>query len=352
MRVSDTPPHINGFNHIGGSQKRRRHRVGFLAFDGVRAIDLTGPLEAFATSRKLGEGQDFDPGYDCMIVGLKKKSFVCQSGVAFGADETTKNVGPLDTVIVPGGRGLKRSKTSLALSAWLIAHADRAKRIAAICDGIYPLAQTGLLDGRTVTTHWRCASEVARRFRALKVKSNASFLKDGSFYTCGSGTAAIELAISLVREDHGSEFALALARELVVRLRSPGEKEAQLDVSACQLSLADKIAELPAWIAAHLDNDFSQRILVERAGVSRRHLRRLFKAAYNRTPAELVEQLRLREAGRRLHTTRNKIDSIASAVGYASPDVFRRAFERWVGLSPREYRKAFSSGASTRITAE
>jgi transcriptional regulator GlxA family with amidase domain len=114
------------------------------------------------------------------------------------------------------------------------------------------------------------------------------------------------------------------------------------DVSSYPPSTHEKIAELPAWIIAHLDDDLSQTALAERAGVCRRHLQRLFKAAFDRTPTDFVEQLRLREAGHRLRATRISINRIASSVGYPKTDVFRRAFQRWVGLSPSEYRERFA----------
>jgi transcriptional regulator GlxA family with amidase domain len=350
ISLSDNRLAPNGFEHTNTPKKNTCRRIGFLGFDGVRAADITGPLEAFTTSRSVSQASESGQRYEVIIIGLTQKGFVSESGIAFRASETTQTVGLLDSVIVPGGSGLREAV--MPVSAWLARRAPRLRRIAAICDGVYPLAQSGLLDGRTVTTHWRFAQDLARRFPALKVKTNASFLKDGPFYTCGSGTGAIELAISLIREDCGSEFALALAREMVVRLRRPGEREAQLDVSSWRAATGERIAELPGWIAGHLECDLSERALAQRAGVSARHLRRLFKAAYNKSPAELVEQLRLREAGRRLHSSHNNIAGIAFAVGYASPDVFRRAFQRWTGVSPRKYRTAFCSGVLTGSTTE
>ena len=295
---------------------------------------------------KFAAAPNGDPGYELMVIGMKQKSFVSDGGVTFRAQATLAAVHDLDTIIIPGGAGLKKSDTLLRLSRWLRERAVRARRIAGICGGIYPLAHSGVLDGRRVTTHWRFAQDVARRFPTLTVKTSASFLRDGPFYTCGSGTAGIEMALSLIREDHGCEFALGLARELVVRLRRPGEGELQVDLSSYKPETSDKLAELPAWIVGHLDDDLSVKALAERTGLCPRHFRRLFKSAFNRNPSDYVEQLRLQEASRRLHGSRSPIDSIALSVGYASADVFRRAFERWLGVSPRDYRKAFGSRAA------
>ena len=318
-----------------------RRRIGFIGFDGVRTLDLAGPLDAFTASRSLSSNPaGLQPApYQIIIVGLKQKSFVSESGITFRAQETTDTVSDLDTIIIPGGSGLQRNDTLMQLAAWLTANGSKARRVAAVCAGIYPLAQSGLLDGRTVTTHWRLANDLAKRFPAIHVKTHSTFVKDDAFYTCGGGAAGIEMALSLIQEDQGPDVAMALAREMVVRLRPPGEEEGQPDLSVYQSSPSDKIAELPSWIVAHLDHDLSVQVLAQRACVCPRHLRRLFRLAFKKSPAEFVEQLRLREAGRRLQTSRHSIDSIASAVGYASADVFRRAFERRVGLTPREYRK-------------
>jgi transcriptional regulator GlxA family with amidase domain len=139
-----------------------------------------------------------------------------------------------------------------------------------------------------------------------------------------------------------------------VRLRCPGDEQAQVDVPGYDTNGSEKIAELPAWIVGHLDEDLSVKALADRAGLCPRHFRRLFKSAFNRNPSDYVEQLRLQEASRRLHTSRASIHAIATSVGYASPEVFRRAFERWLGISPRAYRRAFSSGsnAGSMIAAE
>src|SRR5437762_8279571 len=166
------PHKTNGFvgrNSNGIRTHRRRHRIGFLGFDGVSGLDLTGPLEAFTASLALDAGNLDNNKYELIVVGLKQKSFASEGGVAFRADTTTDAVTGLDTIIVPGGNGITRSKTLGELTAWLAGQAGALRRVAAICGGIYPLAHSGLLDGRTVTTHWRFAQDVARRFPSLRV---------------------------------------------------------------------------------------------------------------------------------------------------------------------------------------
>jgi transcriptional regulator GlxA family with amidase domain len=328
-------------------------RIGFLGFDGVATLDLTGPLEAFATAAK-DSGYDAPARYELSLIGTASKSFTSESGVAFRAHSTLKTAPPLHTIFVPGGSGARDDDTVRRIVEWLANNAKDPVRVVAVCSGIYPVASSGLLDGRRVTTHWRFTREVGRQFPSLRVNPTASFMRDGRFYTCGGGTAPIETALALIEEDYGAQLALTVARELVMRLRPPGDDESHVDLSSDQSGPTERLAELPAWIGSHLREDLSIEALADRAGVCPRHFSRLFKKVFNSTPAEFVEQLRLSEARRRLLVPRNTVENVASSVGFKSTDAFRRAFERRLGITPSAFRSRFqfkaASAADARLT--
>jgi transcriptional regulator GlxA family with amidase domain len=313
--------------------------VGILGFDGVAISAFAGPLETFAaaqTDNGAGSGQRC---YDTMLIGMTSKTLVSESGVPIRAQRTFQNAPALDTIIIPGGIGLREPETINRISEWLLSRADRTRRMAAISAGIYPLAQTGLLAGRHVAADWRCVSELAQRFPKLHVKDSTSFLKDGTFYTCGGGSAGVEMSLTLINEDYGAEVALALARELVVCLRPSRGDEDYFDPLVYQSGPIEKLADLPEWILANIDDDLSEEVLAKRVCVSPRHFRRVFKSTFKSTPADFVERLRLSEARRRLRISHTSVKSIAAAVGYTNVDAFRRAFERRLGVSPSSYRR-------------
>src|SRR4029077_4923268 len=126
----------------------RARRIGFVGFDGVSGLDLTGALEAFTLSLELSRGGNEIEPYEVVVVGLKRKSFMSESGVVFRTQTTIQSVAELDTIIIPGGHGIMKPRTVRELSSWLVPRAVETRRIAAICGGIYPLAHAGLLDGR------------------------------------------------------------------------------------------------------------------------------------------------------------------------------------------------------------
>ena len=313
--------------------------IGLFGFDGLASLDLTGPLETLTAARITGAEGGAAPCYNVRIIGLTGKTFVSESRVAFRTQHLLEKVPHLDTVIVPGGVAARAGEALRKIADWLAVNAVHVRRIVSISTGIYPLAQSGLLDGRKATTHWRFAQDVARRFPKVRLDPAASFTKDGSFYTCGGGTAAIELTLALIEEDYGARVALSVARELGMRLRPIGNNESHFDPGQFECGPTDRLAELPGWIGAHLNDNLSIEVLAERACICPRHFSRLFKRFFHRTPADFVETLRLNEARRRLLLPRDSVENVAVAVGFKNPDSFRRAFQRRLGVNPATFRK-------------
>ena len=318
-------------------------RIGLIGFDGVVAIDLSGPADAFAVASET-EG-DPKPAYEVVVISPSSKLFVSESGLVFKPHRTFKNAPSLDTLIVPGGSGLRKPAINRSVSAFVRARAGSTRRIASVCTGIYGLAATGLLAGRNVTTHWNHAHNVARRFPDLKVNDNAIFIKDGQFYTSAGATAGIDLALSLIEEDYGQQVSLTVARQLVVYLKRSGGQEQYSEPLRFQAESVSRFSDLTTWIHTHLNNDLSVEALAGRACLCPRHFSRRFRTEVGASPADFVERLRLDEARRRLSNGENSVENVGLSVGFKSADVFRRAFERRLGVGPSDYRRRFSSVA-------
>jgi transcriptional regulator GlxA family with amidase domain len=311
--------------------------VAILGFDGVAGLDLVGPLEAFAIAEVDGR-----KCYKTRIFGLTSRPFAAESGVVFRPHASLEKKIDIDTLIIPGGPGLRHPATNRRVVSWLLKRAPRIRRITSVCTGIYGLAPTGLLDGRHVVTHWRFARDVGQRFPRVKMDANALFTKDGKFYTSAGVTAGIDLALTLIEEDFGTRVALAVARELVVFLKRPGGQAQYSEPLQFQIEATDSFGELVTWIRGHLREDLTVDTLAKRACLCPRHFSRRFRKAFRRTPAVFVEDLRLAEARQRLSANgAMTIDSISASVGFRSADAFRRAFQRRFGVNPTHYRHRF-----------
>jgi transcriptional regulator GlxA family with amidase domain len=311
--------------------------IGFLGFDRVTASHLTAPADAFALAALSDGFGNRIPCYHVFTIGLTADPFEAESGMVFLTQKTLRNAPPLDTIIIPGGSGLRETQTRAKIVEWVAKRAPHTRRIASICSGIYGLAPTGLLDGREVTTHWRFASDIARRFPKLRVDHKKLFVKDGSFYTSTGLTAGIDLSLALIEEDYGRHVALAAAQEIVSPFMRRDPMEESSVSTVFDRDRSDRFAELVAWIMHHLDADLSVETLARRACISERHFSRAFKSVFGTSPSEFVENLRLNEAKRRLSTRRKTVRSIATSVGFKNADAFHRAFERRFGTRPSRY---------------
>jgi transcriptional regulator GlxA family with amidase domain len=315
--------------------------VAFLGFEQINALDLVGPAEAFASVLLERPNNKLENGYTVSIAGLIGRQFVAESGIAFHPHTTLAKAPKFDTIIIPGGRGLRDAKTNRAVADWIKSRAAGTRRIVSVCTGIYGLAASGLLNGRRVTTHWRFASDVAARFPALKVEPNALYLKDGPFYTSAGVTAGIDLALALIEEDYGRRVALGVARELVVYLKRSGGQEQYSEPLQFQIDSTDRLLELATWISNNHARDLSVEALAKRACLSPRHFVRRFKASFGQTPGRFVQMFRLNEARRRLAIEKTSLDRVASSVGFRSTDSFRKAFAQRFRITPGKYQRSF-----------
>ena len=324
-------------------------RVGLIGYDGVQGLDLMGPADAFSIAQIADETGKPQPCYEVVILSLTRKPFRTESGVRIAPDTILRAAPSLDTLIIPGGKGSRLGRDRDAISRWIASRAPRTRRVASVCTGIYLLAPTGLLDGRTVTTHWRFATDVARRFPKLNVNHDALFLKEGPFYTAGGITASVDLSLALIEEDYGSRIALSVARDLVVYLKRAGGQTQYSEPLEFQINSTDRFADLATWMLGHLREDLSLEALAKRVCLSPRHFARRFTKTFGGTPAAFVENLRLDEARRRLSERTQTIETVAASVGFHSDDSFRRAFQRRFGVNPGVYRNRFRAQNSFRV---
>jgi transcriptional regulator GlxA family with amidase domain len=277
------------------------------------------------------------------VVGIEAGACKTESGLSFRTQCLLDDAPRLDTLIVPGGAGIRKSGPCDKVAAFLRGRAKNTRRIASVCTGIYALAKSGLLDSRRATTHWRWADDVARKYPTIKMDADLIFVEDDGVFTSAGISAGIDLALKFVEDDLGSEVALAVARSLVVYLKRPGGQLQYSEPLQFQTRATDRFRDVATWMVGHLDEDLSAEVLSERAHLSARHFNRRFKSTFGTTPARFVERLRLDEARKRITNGAQGLDEVARSVGFASEDAFRRSFERRFGVNPSRYRARFRS---------
>jgi transcriptional regulator GlxA family with amidase domain len=312
-------------------------RIVVVVVPPVDELDLVGPLQVFNSVNRLA-GQ---PIYTIEVVtNTERLTLEGESGILtfVARGHFTRVEGRCDSVLLVCGLA-NRGVRDGALSAWLKRKAADTRRLGAVCVGAFLLAEAGLLQGRRATAHWKFGRELAARHPGVCVEHEPIWVKDGNIYTSAGISAGIDLALAWVEEDCGVALAHEAARELVLFLRRPGGQP-QLSVSlASQASDMASIRELQIWIADHLEARLSIEELAERMSMSVRNFERVFTREVGTTPSQYVLQVRVEAARRLLERRGHGLKQVASAAGFGSADMMRRAFVRLLGITPRRFRE-------------
>ncbi len=316
--------------------------VEVLAYPDVQLLDVTGPLQVFATANDLVSESGGTRPYVLHVVAKSPQGVTASAGLAIATRSLPRAGAAPDTLLIAGGPGVEAAAADRDLVDWVRRRAAKARRVASVCTGAFLLAASGVLDGRRAATHWSVCAELARRYPAVRVEPDPIFVRDGSVWTSAGVTAGIDLALALVEQDLGRTTALAVARYLVVFLKRPGG-QAQFSTALSLQSAEDEFGALHGWISGHLAGDLSLPRLASHAGMSERSFSRHYLQATGLTPARAVERLRVEAARRLLSETRQPAKRISQRCGFGSEETMRRSFLRVLAASPQDYRSRFSS---------
>jgi transcriptional regulator GlxA family with amidase domain len=313
-------------------------RIEILAYPDVQLLDVSGPLQVFASANDQLTRAGGKAAYEPVVVAMAGKARTSSALVLETATLPSSDVA-VDTLIVPGGWGVNAACEDRALLDWIVHRAGEARRTASVCSGAFLLATAGLLDGRKAVTHWQRCAEFAERFPAVRLDPDPIFIRDGDVWTSAGVTAGIDLALALVEADLGRAIALAVARQLVVFLKRPGG-QSQFSATLRLQHGDERFERLHGWIADNLRSDLSLPTLAERANMSLRSFSRHYQKATGRTPARAIEEIRV-EAARRMLEQGAPVSQVSRRCGFGSEETMRRSFLRSVGANPRDYRERF-----------
>ena len=316
-------------------------RVVLVGYPGAQALDLIGPLEVFSMFNKLGEAK----AYDIVLASPTGGEIVCNSGVRLaGVLALAELPGEIDTLLVAGGDWPSvRKACDGDLPAWL--SSQHARRIGSVCSGSFVLAASGLLDHRRATTHWGF-SDTFRAFRpAVQLEADAIFVVDPPFFTSAGVTSGIDLCLSLVEADHGSQLALAVARNLVLFLRRAGGQSQYSQALRLQAGASGRLRELIVEWSGSPVGDLSLSRLASQAGMSERTFSRVFKKETGMSPAAFVEAARVDRAKALLEVCDWPLARVAERAGFGALTGLHRGFQKYLGVTPNQYRARFGSPA-------
>ncbi|WP_369959304.1 GlxA family transcriptional regulator [Pseudomonas sp. MBLB4123] len=324
--------------------------VACLLYPDVMSLDVTGPLQVFASANVELRRQGRAEAYRLLVLADEAGPVPTSAGFQLVAERAWRDCDPaeLDTLLVPGGQGQAAQSTHQPLLDWLRTAEARVRRLGSVCSGALILAAAGLLDGRRATTHW--ADVAALRLHAgIEVDGDRLHTydplgRDGDahVFTSAGVTAGIDLALALVEADLGRPLALAVARRLVMFLRRPGGQAQFSALLTPDANQTPRLLSLLEWMAQNLSADLSLETLAERANLSARSLSRLFVRETGMGPGRYVEQLRLDAARALLQDSGASIGTVARLTGFRHPENLRRSFHKHLAVSPQDYAQRFA----------
>lgn len=243
-------------------------------------------------------------------------------------------------LIPPSIGGFSEGQAPQALIQWLRELHANGATLGGVCVGSILLAESGLLDGRSATTHWTSAKTFAERYPAIKLKADTPIVDDGDLITTAGLMAWSELGLRLVDRLLGPSIATATARFLVVE-HSDSASQCGSNFSPILNHGDASILKVQHWLQGNGATDVSLTAMAERAGLEERTFLRRFRAATGLKPTEYCQHLRVGKAREMLEFTNGTIDHIAWTVGYQDPGAFRATFKKITGLAPSDYRARF-----------
>jgi transcriptional regulator GlxA family with amidase domain len=313
-------------------------KVVIVGFPGVQALDVVGPHEVFSGASLLTRG-----GYDVVLASIDGQPVNTLTGLAFASTPLPDPTDPVDTVVLSGGGGVDAARSDAELVGWIKTVSGTARRVVTVCTGAFLAAEAGLLDDHRATTHWAFAERLASEFPTIDVDPDPIFVRSSeTVWTAAGVTAGIDLALSLVEDDHGTEVAQTVARWLVLFLRRPGGQTQFAAPVWMPRAKRTSVREVQEAIEAEPGGPHSIDDLARRAAMSPRHFTRVFTDEIGEAPGQYVERIRTEAARRQLEETDDTVVAIASRCGFGTAETMRRNFIRRVGISPDQYRKAFA----------
>ncbi|EIV96184.1 GlxA family transcriptional regulator [Frankia sp. QA3] len=283
------------------------------------------------------------PGFEPVVCAHRPGPVHTDLGLPLEVAHGLEPLATADLVfLLPGTQFRTDFSTTLRDALW--AAYERGAIVAAHCVGVFLLAEAGLLDGRTATTHWQYAAEFAARYPAVTVRADALYCDQGNILTGAGAVSGIDLGLHLIRREHGATVAGEIARALVTPLHRDGGQVQYISAAVPSHPDDQRLREVLTWAQANLDRRLTVADLAERALMSRRSFARRFTAATGTTPHAWLIAHRLNRAEELLEATDLPVEEIARRVGYGGAALLREQFILRRGVPPRDYRRTFATG--------
>jgi len=308
---------------------------------------IVGPYKIFNRANEFLQKAGNDAGFKIELAGTSEKINFYDGLFTVNPHKDISTITKTDLIIVPS----LNHNFELAISEnkdliiWIRNQYKAGAEIAAICTGAFLLAATGILNGKSCSTHWAAADKFRTIFPDVNLKADELITDEGGIYTNGGAYSFLNLIIYLIEKYYSRETAIFCSKVFQIDLKRNMQSEFAIFTGQKQHD-DEMIKEAQLF----LENKIEDKVLVEelssRFNVSRRTFDRRFIKATGNTPSEYSQRLKIEVAKKSLENTRKTVNEVMYEAGYNDPKAFRNVFSRITGISPLDYRAKYNKGVS------
>jgi transcriptional regulator GlxA family with amidase domain len=307
---------------------------------------IVGAYKIFSRANAFRRKEGKKDVFTIQLAGLSKKVSFYDDLFSVKPHTVVSSIEKTDLVIIPSLNhnyrdALKRNK---ALTAWITKQYKQGAEIASICTGAFLLASTGLLNGRSCSTHWTAADEFRALFPDVKLQEDKLITDEHGICTNGGAYSFLNLMIYLVEKHYDRATAILCAKVFQIEMERNTQSSFSM-FTGQKLHADETIKKAQTYLEKNFDKKISVEELSAKFAVGRRNFDRRFIKATGNTPVEYMQRLKIESAKKSLENTRKTVNEIMYEVGYSDVKAFREVFRKVTGLLPLEYKSRYNKEA-------
>lgn len=306
---------------------------------------VADPRYAFSAANQFLVAAGIQPLFQIHLVGNEYEISLQDGAFSVHADKLWKDVPKTDLIIIPALFGDMKSAIDKNKNfiPWIKKQHEQGAEVASLCVGAFLLASTGLLSGKSCSTHWAFYNEFRTMFPDVTVKDGSIITEENRIYSSGGANSYWNLLLHLVEKYTDRDTAILAAKYFAIDIDR--ENQSVFTIFRGQKSHIDEaIKKVQEFIEANYQEKLTLDQLAGLVAISRRSFERRFKQATSNTVTEYIQRVKIEAAKRSFESTRKNISEVMYDVGYTDTKAFRSVFKRLSGLTPIDYRNKYNKG--------
>ena len=305
---------------------------------------IVGTVEVFSKANDFWKKQGNKPAYELLIAGTAIKEEFIKGFVSVKPDANIAEIEKANLVIIPSATPVTINNENMVMLEWIKKQYKAGAEIASMCSGAFILAATGILDGRSCSTHWSLNGTFREMYPKVNLATDKLITDEKGIYTNGGAYSFLNLVIYLIEKYYDRQTAIYCSKVLQIELDR--NSQSAFSIFTGQKQHGDKmVQEAQKFIENNIEEKISIEAMSSRFAVGRRNFDRRFIKATGNTPLEYSQRVKIESAKKALESTRKTVNEVMYEVGYADVKAFREVFRKITGISPLEYRGKYNKEA-------